>query len=213
MVESGVEQRSPAEALIDQARQGSDEALGRLLLTYTNYLSLLARTQVDPKLRARVSPSDVVQETHLEAHRDFPHFAGQTEREFLGWLRKILVNNLARQIERHVLAGKRDVRREVSLSHMGKAIERSTARLESILAGREDSPSGVAVKKERAVVLADQLAELPDDYRNVLVLRHLEGLPFKEIAEQMDRSEGAVRMLWLRAIDRLRLAFKSSELN
>ena len=83
---------------------------------------------------------------------------------------------------------------------MGKAIERSTARLESILAGREESPSGVAAKKERAVELADHLAKLPSDYRTVLELRHLEGLSFREVSERMDRSEGATRMLWLRAI-------------
>ena len=213
MASSSVQTKTHAEQLIEAARAGSEQALGQLLQLYNNYLSLLARTQIDPKLRARVSPSDVVQETHLEAHRDFPQFTGQCEREFLGWLRQIMVHNLARLIERHVLAGKRDIRREVSLSHMGKAIERSTARLESILAGREESPSNAAVKKERAVELADRLAELPENYRHVLVLRHLEGLPFKEIAEKLDRSEGATRMLWLRAIDRLKSNMQAEEVS
>jgi RNA polymerase sigma-70 factor (ECF subfamily) len=167
-------------------------------------LELLAATQIDRKLLARSSPSDVVQETFLEAHRDFAQFRGESLPEFLAWLRRILVNNLSRLVERHVLTGKRDVRRETSLEGMEAALERSTARLESVLVDQGASPSTSAQRREYAIILADQLAELPHDYRDVLVLRHLEGLPFGEVAARMDRSPGAVRMLWLRAIGQLR---------
>jgi RNA polymerase sigma-70 factor (ECF subfamily) len=193
-----------SEQLLDSARNGAEESRGRLLQLYANYLKLLATTQIDGKLRARVSPSDVVQDTLLEAHRDFAQFRGQSAGEFLGWLRKILVNNLARSVERHVIAEKRDVRREVAIDEFGAAFERSTARLEAVLADNATSPSAAVQRHEHLLLLADQLAMLPEDHRKVLVLRHLKELPFNEVAQQMGRSPGAVRMLWVRAIDGLR---------
>jgi RNA polymerase sigma-70 factor (ECF subfamily) len=194
---------NPDELLTD-ARAGCDASLGRLLECYTNYLKLLATTQIDEKLRARCSPSDIVQETFYEAHRDFRQFRGGSEAEFLAWLRQILAHNLARVVEAHVLTAKRDVRREISLNGLKAAVDRSAARLESVLVDRGTSPSSNVHRREYAVLLADRLAELPPDYREVLVLRHFDDLPFDEVAQRMDRSSGAVRMLWLRAIGRLR---------
>ena len=115
-------EENPLELIAD-ARDGTDESLGRLLLLYTNYLKFLASMHIDPRIRARVSPSDIVQETFCEAHRDFGQFRGQSEPEFLAWLRRILVNNLAQQVERHLLTKKRDVRREVTLDEMGASME------------------------------------------------------------------------------------------
>ncbi len=192
------------EQLLAMAKTGSLDDLGRLLQLYRNYLKLLASTQMDQKLQARFSPSDVVQETFFEAHRDFRQFRGQTEPELLAWLRQILVHNLGRLVEKNVLAAKRDVRREVSLDRIAASLDRSTAGLHAVLADHVPSPSSDADHREHAVILADQLAQLPSDYRQVLVLRHLEGRPFKEVAQRMGRSPGAVRMLWLRAIGQLR---------
>ena len=207
---------SHAQSEIDQlfasAREGSTSCLGRLLTLYSNYLKLLIAAQLDDRLRVRVSPSDVVQETFFEAHRDFHQFRGQSTGEFVAWLRKILVNNLLHVVEQHLLAEKRDVRREVSLEQLGRRLEQSTARLESLLAEPGDSPSGYAQRNEQEIMLADALAELPGDYRQVILLRHVEGLPFDEVARRMDRSSGAVRMLWLRALERLRKTFPEREL-
>src|SRR5262245_46312218 len=86
--------RSRANALIDRARHGSKSSLGTLLEQYRNYLAVLATTQIERRLRQRVSPSDVVQETMLRAHKNFGQFRGTTEPELLAWLRQILVNNL-----------------------------------------------------------------------------------------------------------------------
>ncbi|MCA9247906.1 MAG: sigma-70 family RNA polymerase sigma factor [Planctomycetales bacterium] len=205
------EPSSISQGLIGPAKAGSAESLGRLFEIYANYLKVLAATRLDAKLRHRVSPSDVVQETFLEATRDFPQFHGATQPELLAWLRKILVNNLARVIERHVLAGKRDVRREVSLQQLAASLEKSTLRLDAILADPGRSPSELAASQDAAVLLADELAQLPDDYRQVLILRNLEGLSFPEVAKQMNRSHGAVRMLWLRAIERLRSGLGAGE--
>jgi RNA polymerase sigma-70 factor (ECF subfamily) len=196
--------RTASDDLLDQARAGSSESLGQLLQLYANYLKVVVLGQLEHNLRARVSPSDVVQETFFEAHRDFPQFRGGTTPEFLAWLRRILVNNLCRVVEQHLLAEKRDVRREVSLERLATALEQSTARLEAILPDPGTSPSAFLQRRETEVALADQLAQLPADYRDVIVLRHLEQLPFEDIGQRMGRTSGAVRMLWLRAVKALR---------
>jgi RNA polymerase sigma-70 factor (ECF subfamily) len=192
------------ESLIRKAKNGDGESLGALLQTYVNYLKLLSEAQLDNRVRQRVSSSDIVQDTLLEAHRDFGQFGGQTAPEFLSWLRRILVHNLARAVERHVLAAKRDIRRELSLDQLDRSLSQSALRLEAVLADRGRTPGSMAERQESILKLADALAGLPPDYRDVVVLRHIEGLPFKEVAQRLERSEGAARMLWLRAIDRLR---------
>jgi RNA polymerase sigma-70 factor (ECF subfamily) len=190
--------------LLSQALAGSQDCFGRLLSVYRNYLKLLVMSQLERKLQRRISASDVVQETFLEANRDFPQFRGQTSGEFCAWLRRILVNNLHRVVEQHVLAEKRTVRREVSLEAMANALEQSTTRLDAILPDPGTSPSMNYQKHEQELELANVVAELPADYREVIVLRHIEALPFDEVARRMERSTGAVRMLWLRAIRQLR---------
>jgi RNA polymerase sigma-70 factor (ECF subfamily) len=92
----------------------------------------------------------------------------------------------------------------VAIEEIGRRLEQSTVRLETLLAVEDNSPSGCAVQREEEIRLADQLAALPNDYREVIVLRHIEGLPFEEVGRRMQRSAGAVRMLWLRALKMLR---------
>ncbi len=190
--------------LLTQALAGSRECFGRLLHLYRNYLKLLIAAQLEDQLQRRVSPSDVVQETFLEADRDFQQFRGQSSGEFITWLRRILVNNLHRVVEQHVLTEKRSVRREVSLEAMARSLDQSTARLEAILPDPGTSPSMHVQRHEQEIQLADQLAALPADYREVIMLRHIEGLPFDAVGKRMQRSTGAVRMVWLRAMKRLR---------
>lgn len=200
------------DALLDAARAGQSECLGTLLQLYRNYLHLLARTQIDMHLRGRVDPADLVQETFLDACRDFAQFRGSTEPEFLAWLRKILVYNVARLVQQQVLTKKRDARREVSLESHLAALGESSARLEAALVGRLSSPSAQAQRRERATVVADHLARLAPDYQEVIVLRNLEGLPFAEVAERMGRTPGAVRILWVRALDQLRRSLEQEDL-
>jgi RNA polymerase sigma-70 factor (ECF subfamily) len=194
------------------ARQGQHECLGTLLELYRNYLHLVARTQIDLHLQAQVNPSDLVQETFLEAYRDFNQFRGQTEVELLGWLRRILLHNLGRLVEKQVRAKKRSVRRTVSLEQRLKELDKSAAKVEAALLCHGSSPSARAERRELAAVLADQLARLPKSQREVIILRNLEGLSFEEVAQRLKRSPGAVRVLWLRALDRLRQLLKREEL-
>jgi RNA polymerase sigma-70 factor (ECF subfamily) len=187
--------------------------LGQLLDTYRNYLHLLAKTQIDEKLRARVSASDLVQETMLGAYRDFSQFRGQNERELLAWLRQILINRLHVFVQQHVLAHKRDVRREISMDQVGFALARSTRNLKAggCLAGLAPSPSTLAMQREAAVVLADHLAKMSAEHRQVIELRNLQGLPFEAVASRMGRTTGAARMLWMRAIRKLRLTMAEGD--
>jgi RNA polymerase sigma-70 factor (ECF subfamily) len=200
------------EQLLAEARGGRLESLGRALELNRTYLTLLARTQIDLHLQGRLDASDVVQETFLDAYRDFDHFRGSSLGEWAAWLRKILICNLARVVERQVVAQKRSAQREVSLEQHVAVMDRSSARIETALVGRMSSPSSQAQRSERAARVADQLARLACDYREVLVLRNLEGLAFSEVAQRMGRSTGAVRILWVRAVDQLRQLLQAEEL-
>jgi RNA polymerase sigma-70 factor (ECF subfamily) len=197
------DRRNP-EYLLAQARQGRRDCLGALLELYRNYLYLLARTQIDLHLRARANPSDLVQETFLRACRHFGQFRGSSEKELLGWLRRILVRSLARLVEQQIQAQKRDVRREVSVDRQRALLNRSSEHFELALAASHSSPSAQAQRRELVALVADQLARLAPGYRDVIVLRNLEGLSFDEVARRMGRTPGAVRVLWLRALDKLR---------
>jgi RNA polymerase sigma-70 factor (ECF subfamily) len=199
-----VSQQHNPDELLAMARRGQTECLGSLLELYRNYLYLLARSQINLHLQARASPSDLVQETFLKACRNFHQFRGTTEKEWLGWLRRILVHSLARLVEKEVLTQKRDVRRDVSLERRQAALQKSSAHFEAVLASQISSPSAQAQRRELAVQVADQLAQLSPPYREVIVLRNLEELPFEEVARRMGRSPGAVRILWLRALEQLR---------
>jgi RNA polymerase sigma-70 factor, ECF subfamily len=200
-------------ALLGRARRGHGSSIGALLQLYRNYLVVLAATQIERRLQPRMSPSDVVQEAMLRAHANFAQFRGTTEGELVAWLRQILVNSLAKFVEQHMLAARRDVRREVSIERLGKALEQSTVQLAAMLPADAKSPSMAAQQREDAVLLADRLAQLAPDYREVLVLRNLQGLPFEDVAQQMNRSTSAARMLWLRAIEKLRAMYVGESLH
>lgn len=187
-------------ALLERARGGDPSSLGRLLDLYRNYLRLLARSQIGDVLKLKLEASDVVQETFLEAHRGFAQFQGQSERELLAWLRKILVRNLT-DLARSHRREMRDVRRDESLEVL---LERSSVAAHEALAASASSPSAQAIRREQAVLFADALMALPDNYQEVMTLRHLDRLGFEEIAARMGLSSGAVRMLWVRAMEMLR---------
>jgi RNA polymerase sigma-70 factor, ECF subfamily len=195
------EQTEPITELLDAVRQGDPDAQGRVLLRYQPWLGVLARLQLDGQFPGKFGASDIVQQTLLEACRGLPRFRGQTEAELLGWLRQILAHVIAHEVRRYRGLQKRDVAREVSLE---QSLAESSRRLGVLLAASGTSPSQQAARNEQKVLLAAALARLPDDYREVVILRNLEGLSHEEVARRLDRSEGAVRMLWVRALTRLR---------
>jgi RNA polymerase sigma-70 factor (ECF subfamily) len=203
LARSGSESRQ-VEGLLAAARDGAAAPFGQLLQVYRNYLTVLATTQLDRRLRRRVSPSDLVQEAMLAAHRDFGQFQGHTQRQFLAWLRQILINCLHRAIETHLKTKMRDVRCEVSIEALHASLDRSTADLAGLFADPAPSPGAPLRAHERAIAVANQLAALRPDYRDVIIMRNLQGLSFEDIASRMERNPGAVRMLWLRAMEKLK---------
>jgi RNA polymerase sigma-70 factor, ECF subfamily len=167
---------------------------------YRNYLCLLARQQLGPRLRAKLDASDVVQDALLQAHVSREQFRGTTEPERIGWLHTILMNKLAgalRQFARHC----RDVDLERSLDHQ---LQQSSARLENYLAADISSPSERAGKHEQLLRLAAALAELPADQREAIELHHLQGLPLAHVAEALGRSKPSVAGLIFRGVTAVR---------
>ncbi len=189
------------EHLLQEARAGDAATLGPLLELYRRYLTLLARLQIGPRLQGKVDASDLVQETFLDAHRNFARFRGLDEAALVRWLRQILAANLADLFRRYLGTEGRDVRLERAIED---AFDRSSVLLGRGLVGPQSSPSQQAMRREQEVLLADALGQLPDDYREVLVLRHLQGLTFPEVARRMGRSLDSVEKLWMRGLARLR---------
>jgi RNA polymerase sigma-70 factor (ECF subfamily) len=191
----------PALELLGRARAGDAEARGRLLEAYRSYLTVLARVQLGRDLRSKFDPSDGVQETFMEAHRDFAHFQGQTEPELRAWLRRLLATSLADQARRYRSTRQRDLRLERQLA---TDLDRSSQALERGLRAPDSSPSARAGRREDAVRLAEALEHLPADYREVLLLRHFQGLSFPDIARRLNRTLDSVKKVWLRGLDQLR---------
>jgi len=187
--------------LLDALRRGEPAAQAEVLVRYQPWLRILARLQLDRRFQGKFDASDIVQLTMLEACRAFPQFRGTTEAELTAWLRQVLARVLAHEVRRYQGTRQRDVDREVSFE---QALADSSQRLGDMLAASGSSPSQQAARHEQELILAEVLARLPDDYREVIILRNLEGLSHEEIAQRMDRTPGAVRMLWVRALARLR---------
>src|SRR5947208_807889 len=167
---------------------------------FRDYLRLLARMQIDPRLRRDCDPSDIVQATLLRAHQGEADFRGTTREEMAAWLRKILATTLA-DVLRDRLRDKRDLRREVNLE---KALDESSVHLAACAASREPSPSVVLGEKENAVRLAAALAQLPEPQREAVTLKHIEGRTLVEVANLMARSPASVASLLRRGLARLR---------
>jgi RNA polymerase sigma-70 factor (ECF subfamily) len=195
----------PTQELLRRARAGDGHARGRLLDAYRGYLTLLARVQLGRDLQGKVDLSDLVQEAFLEAHRDFGQFRGQTEAELRAWLRRLLATGLADQARRYRGTLRRDPRLERQLA---AELDRSSQALERGLAAPGSSPSSRAQRREDARRLAEALERLPAGSRDVLLLRHFQGLTFPAIARRLDRTLDVVKHLWLRGLARLRRALE-----
>ena len=192
---------------IEQARAGDSATLGQLLESYHNYLRLLARIEIGRRLQGKVDASDVVQETFLEAHRHFPNFQGHAEGQFVHWLRTILAATLANIVRRYLGTQARDLRLERQLA---EDLDQSTCALGQILVDPHSSPSEQVMRGEQSLLVAEAMARLPEDYQTVLVLRHLEGLTFPQVADRMNRSVDSVEKLWLRGLTKLKKAFSEA---
>ena len=176
------------------------ETPGDSLERYRDYLRLLARVGLDARLRGKLDPSDIVQETLLRAHERRDQFRGNTEAERVAWLRQILAMQLIDAVRRFT-AGARDVGLERSLE---AAVEQSSARLEHLLAKEDPGSTRKSLREERLLRLAEALAQLPSDQQAAVELQHLHGYSVEAVAEHLGRSKAAVGGLLRRGMRRLR---------
>lgn len=185
------------EELLREARNGSEEALGQLGEACRRYLMLIARRELPEGLQAKLSASDVVQDTLIKAGQGFAGFEGHSRCELLGWLRAILLHSLADGCRRYEHAAKRDVNREVSLG------DSQFARQEAVPLAADPSPSSCAMSREAREQLDRAIAALPENFRTVVSLHHRDSLAFHEIAMALGTTVDAVRKTWCRAIKQL----------
>jgi RNA polymerase sigma-70 factor (ECF subfamily) len=182
---------------IAEARNGSRPALNRLFEACSSYLLAVAKRELCAALRSRLDPVDVVQDTLMKAWRHFPHFRGQTEADFLAWLRQILRCNLFNERRRHLRTAMRSARREVPLAAAASMPQPDSFRSQS------ESPGTQAQAREQHEALERGLRLLPARYRQVLHLHAQEGLAFAQVGQRLDRSAEAARKLWVRAVKEL----------
>jgi RNA polymerase sigma-70 factor, ECF subfamily len=193
--------------LIEGARQGDAECREKLFALCRSYLGFVARSQIETWLRRKVDTSDLVQETMLEAYRDFDRFEGRSEQQWLAWLRKILAHNAADFVRRYGGTAKRAAAHEVPFRDPDDSLSRGAPEP----AADQPTPSQEFLQLDTELRMTAALSEMPPDYQEVVVLRNLQRLPFNEVAERMGRSRPAVQMLWMRAIRKLQEALEEDE--
>jgi RNA polymerase sigma-70 factor (ECF subfamily) len=184
--------------LLGRIRAGERAAFDELFARHRPLLRKLVEFRLDARLRARVDPSDVVQETQLEAFRQLPSFLQRNPMPFRLWLRKTAQERL-RMVERqHLEAARRSVGREMPLPDNSAA-----AAVAGQLAAAILSPSQHAAQGELAGRVADAIALLGDTDREVLLMRTFEGLSYDEVACVLDIDSAAARKRHGRALLRL----------
>jgi RNA polymerase sigma-70 factor (ECF subfamily) len=193
--------------LLQQALQGDPGALGRLLEAQRKELHRQAQGQLEGRIAARIDASDVIQQTFLEAYRSFGQFAGQDPRELVAWLRSILDHKVALAIRDHTLLQKRNVGRERSMDDSQGGL----TPLKHEIDGGLSTPSQKAIRGEDAERLSRALTTLPEDQREAVRLRHLEGWPVADIAARLGRSPAATAGLIKRGMHALRLRLHAGD--
>ena len=171
------------------------------LAQYHAWLRLMARLQLNDRWDRKFDASDIVQQTLLEAWKGESQFRGDSSGERIAWLRTILGRVISREVRHYDGTLKRDPGRELSLQN---SLDQSSIMLANMLVSDTATPSVHADDREQQTIIAEVLESLPDDYRQVIILRNLKGLSHAEVAAKLNRSESAVRMLWLRALKQLR---------
>jgi RNA polymerase sigma-70 factor (ECF subfamily) len=182
------------ESWIEAARRGDLASLGRALHSFRDYLLLVASEEADRELQGKGGASDLVQETFFRAHRGFARFRGRSAAEWRSWLRSILVRQVSSQRRRFAVAAKRRSSREVALPT--GVLPHDSA--------ESETPSAQYLRAERQAAVMAAVAQLPEHYRDVVILHHRERLPFEEIGRRRGISAEAARKLWSRALRRLR---------
>jgi|SRR5579875_79553 RNA polymerase sigma-70 factor (ECF subfamily) len=186
------------DVLLSPNRDNFSEKLGQILQAYRPYLLEIARRELDRTLQAKGAASDLVQETFLDATRHFSHFHGVSSAQLRAWLRCLLLHRLSKQRRRFCKTRKRGIDRECRLEEV-----------ETSLLAAGPTPSQVVSTGEQLQRLQQAIEALPEDYRLVLRLRYHEGLTFEAIGPRMGRTANAARLLWLRAVERIKQSLRT----
>jgi RNA polymerase sigma-70 factor (ECF subfamily) len=181
------------QAALERALQGDVQALGELLESFRPYVGVILHSFRDERLQARLETADLIQDAFLEASRSFATFRGQTVGELVVWLRQIVRRSAGHTMRSFVGTDKRDPSREQALEDAG-----------DVPADSGSSPSAHAIRQEQSVRMAEALARLPEDMQQVLLGRHVDALPYAALAQRMGRTEAALRVLYVRALQELR---------
>lgn len=199
---SGQPARNEIERLLEEVRNGNQQAMGDLLEACRPYLLKIANEELPARIRPKCSPSDLVQKSLLKVHQNFERFKGDSRSRLLRWLRRILRNERI-NLEKHFRRRRRDVQREVPLQGCT-----DSSAMQLPLADSGPSPSGEVKEAESQERLRQRLnqalARMPEDQQRVIRLHQQENRRWEEIGTEMNRSADAVRKLWRRAVERLR---------
>lgn len=180
--------------LIHKARDGDQSAQSDLVQQIHGYVTMMADKRLDRSLRANVNPSDIVQQTMIQMVNGIRSFRGDSKEEFFGWINQIVKNESA-NVNRQLKRKKRDIRRQTSLEANDSSIRPAHG-----LRDYNPTPKTNAISKERIELFHAALKELSAEHAEVIRLRNLEQLPFKDVAEKMGRSVDSVSKLWYRAV-------------
>lgn len=195
--------KGPKDSDGEEIRGAADEMPVRdsQWVKYQPWLRLQARLQIDAHFRGKFDESDIAQQTMIEAWRSQSNFRGDSEPERIAWLRQILARVLGHEVRRFRGTQKRDIAKERSLE---QSIAESSRMLGQMVAGNGPTPSQVLQQNEEEALLAAALERLPKEYREVIIRRNMQLESHEQIAQALDRSVAAVRMLWVRALKRLK---------
>jgi RNA polymerase sigma-70 factor (ECF subfamily) len=190
--------------LVALAKKGDGPAIDQLCMIYSERVRRIIRLRLDSKLRPKLDSVDVVQDALIMALEGLKDFTYRNEGDFLRWLSRIAENRL-RDVSKKYHADKRDIRKEISFKQEG-------SRTDNWFCGAAEpfdatTPSIIMRKREALDRLEKALDMLKPEYKEVIVLKKIEGLSHAEIAEKLNKSENTVPMLLFRAMAALTIAY------
>ncbi len=183
--------------LLRQMQAGNRRAFDQLFAEHRVYLRQFIELRLDHKLRARVDPSDVVQETQMEAYRRLEDYLERRPMPFRLWLRKTADERMQKLRRQHVEAARRAVHRELRIP------DQSSLQLAQQLFAPGSSPSRQLSRREVARRVSQAMAQLSEADREILMLRNFEGLSYEEVGFLMEIDPAAARKRYGRALLRL----------
>jgi len=189
--------------LLANAKEGSEEAIGKLLDRHRDALRRMVQMRLDRKIQRRVDVSDIVQDVLFEANRRLSKYLQEPKMPFHLWLRHMARDRIIDAHRRHRVSAKRSVDREKPLTSPAN-VDRSTMEIAAQLCDPAITPAAAATMHELARRFEAAIDELEERDREVLLMRHFEHLTNQEVAQALSLTEPAASMRYLRALRRLR---------